>query len=487
MKILTSFLLANTFCAAFAQTDVNDIRVFPSSNPQSEIHISISRFNPLNLIISANTYTTTYEQGYYISNNNGSTWTGADELQNSTSVGGDPSTAFNAIGDGYISSITGNGDGYFLQTSTNQGLIWSNLIRGVTASGFDKEMITVDDFPSSPYANYIYCAWTQFGSSTTVNFNRSIDGGQNFSQPITLQDGWGQGTNIQTNINGHVYVCWANYGTGSIPADGIGFTSSNNGGSSFTTAKVAFSYSGIRTSNSGDPNFNNIRVNDFPSMAVDKSGSLYQGRIYIAYSTKENGNGKSIIQVRHSTDEGNTWSSANTVSILAGRQNWFPWISVDPVTGSVCVIYYSFDSPSGFSTNTYVAYSYDGGVTFNNIRVSDVSHITAPINNSIFAAGYAGDYIGITSYNNIVYPSWMDNRNGTWQVYISPITLNNCIKAINNITFSSNTIDNACSGVTLTNVTINNNANVTFNTNGYGITINGTFNAQLGTTLEITP
>ena len=88
-------------------------------------------------------------------------------------------------------------------------------------------------------------------------------------------------------------------------------------------------------------------MNDFPSMAVDKSNSPYRGRIYIAYPAKENGNGKAIIQVRYSDDEGATWSSPYTVNISNGRQNFFPWIAVDNSTGTVCVVYYSFDSDSG--------------------------------------------------------------------------------------------------------------------------------------------
>jgi len=63
--------------------------------------------------------------------------------------------------------------------------------------------------------------------------------------------------------------------------------------------------------------------------------------------------------------------------------------------------------------------------------VSDVAHITAPIDNNNFAAGYAGDYIGIVAYNAVAHPVWMDNRNGTWQVYTSTVTAHSSlVKAI---------------------------------------------------------
>lgn len=298
-----------------------------------------------------------------------------------------------------------------------------------TLLSFDKEMIACDDGLNSPYKDNLYCAWTKFNldSTESVMFNRSTDGGSSFSQPIVLENGFGHGTNIQTGPNGIVYICWANNGTGSPPPNGIGFTKSVDGGASFSPYIVAFPYSGFKYT--PDSAFNYIGINGFPSMAVDKSKGPHRGRIYIAYPTKENGNGKAIIQVRYSDDEGTTWSNPNTVSIPNGRQNFFPWIAVDDSTGAICVDYYSFDSPSGWSTNTYMAYSRCGNVWYN-MRVSDVSHITAPIVGQGIRTGYAGDYIGIAAYGGKAYPAWMDDRNGTWQIYVSPVHFNFILASI---------------------------------------------------------
>lgn len=326
-------------------------------------------------------------------------------------------------------NATGSPDGYMVQKSTNSGASWSASIRGTgPTSGFDKEMIVVDNLSASPYANRFYCGWTEFigGSDVAHAFiksNRSTDGGQTFSTPDTLRrsngSSGGQGACLATGPNGEVYVCWADYGTGSVPANGIGFAKSTDGGSSFTTT-TAFAYQGIRM-NGTDPRFNNTRVNDFPSIAVDKTNGAYKGRIYIVYPNGGNGsNNQSVIQIRYSSDGGSSWSSAQTISISSGRQNWFPWIATDDQTGDVSVIYYSLDSPSGFSTNTYVAHSNNGGSSWENIKVSDVSHTTAPIPG--FGGGYAGDYIGICGYGGKAYPAWMDDRNGTWQLYTSPLS-----------------------------------------------------------------
>lgn len=383
--------------AATLTADVSDIRVFPSSNPQSEVHASISKVNPNVILFSSNTnfgLSNNSIQGWYMSTNGGLSWTGADVLPNNGLGRGDPSTGFDAHGYAYLVSMgpnaTSSPDGYMVQRSTNSGSSWSSSIRGTgPTSGFDKEMIAVDNVANSPYSNYFYCGWTEFigGNGSlpyaAVKLNRSTDGGQTFSSPVTLRQsgnntGGGQGACLATGPQGEVYVCWADYSTGSVPANGVGFAKSTNGGTSFTSG-VAFAYQGIRQGDV-DPRFNNTRVNDFPSIAVDKSHDAYRGRIYMVYPNGGNGsNNQSVIQLRYSTDGGTSWSSAQTISISNGRQNWFPWIAVDDSTGDVSAIYYSLDGTSGFSTNTYVAHSINGGATWENIKVSDVAHTIAPI------------------------------------------------------------------------------------------------------------
>lgn len=397
----------------------DDIRLLSTTNQQAEVHISIDKSSACNLIASANTLVNgTIQQGYYYSQDGGATWLGSDRLPNNAISAGDPSTAYDAGGFAYLAAMTPGPNGYGIQTSSTKGRTWTNQVRASgPTSNFDKEMIAADNSPRSPYANNLYAAWTNFTGSTTVEFNRSTDRGNTFSTPIVLKNGFGQGTNVQTGLNGEVYVCWADYSTGAVPANGIGFALSTNGGVNFSAPKVAFGYSGIRVSGT-NPIFNNTRVNDFPAMAVDK-GPTHPGRIYIVYPTKENGNGKAIIQVRYSDNQGTSWSPAVTASIANGRQNWFPWIAVDDVTGEVSVVYYSFDTASGFNTNTYVAYSHDGAASFSNLKVSDVMHTTAPIPG--YAGGYSGDYLGITAYDGKAYPVWSDNRSGTWQLYTSPI------------------------------------------------------------------
>ena len=450
--------------------DGNDIRIFPSPNPQSEIHLSINKVNPNVLLLSSQTFPVANSwQGAYWSTNGGTTWVGSDHLPNNAPGRGDPSTAFDAAGNGYVSTMSyvlGNTDnppnGYLLQRTANNGTAWQPQVSGSgIINGFDKPMIAADDIAASPNANNFYCAWTNFNVSGRIEFNRSTNLGATFSVPIYLSAGVGQGANVQTGTNGEVYVCWSDYAGNALhdySAKGLGFCRSVNGGVNFTSDQRVISYTGIRayntiTGHEENPLFGGTRVNDFPAMAVDKSNGVRRGRIYVVAPVKENGNGKAIIQISWSDNQGTTWSLPKTVSIANGRQNWFPWITVDATNGNIYVIYYSLDAANGFSTNTYVAISNDAGATFINQRVSDAAHITAPIME--FQQGYAGDYIGITSHSGRAYAAWCDNRTGQWQDYVSQVSNSD-------ITGS----DFFCNGSTTYSVTnIPNNSSVTWTIN----------------------
>lgn len=417
----------------FTLCESPDVRVFPSTLPQSEVHISINKANNQTLLLSSNTFPyapsggfQTSAQGAYWSNNSGTTWQGADVLPNGAFGRADPSTAFDASGNGYIATLNAasvvapTATGYLIQKTTNNGATWQPQVNATgIINGSDKEMIAADDIATSTYANNLYGTWTVFGGTTTVQFNRSTNGGNTFSSPIILRNGFGQGANVQTGPNGEVYVCWADYTNGNLPAQGLGFTRSLNGGASFAPFTIPFTYSGIRVSNGPNANFNNIRVNDFPSMSVDKSNGPRRGRIYVVYAERENGNGKSIIRLRWSDNQGTNWSVPVTISIPTARQSWMPWVSVDDTNGNVFVTYFCLENQNNFNTNTFVAASLDGFVTFQNRVVSDVTHVTAQIPQ--FFGGYAGDYIGITANGGRGFAAWMDNRNGTWQNYISEV------------------------------------------------------------------
>lgn len=233
----------------------------------------------------------------------------------------------------------------------------------------------------------------------------------------------GSGTNVQTGPNGEVYVCWASSGFLPETIRELGFASSVDGGVSFNLG-FPFQYAAIDVQgNSPDIR---IRMNDYPSMAVDRSCGANRGKIYVAYP-ELNDQGNADIHLRHSTDNGASFSDPPIlISTDDVEQAFFPWVACDPVTGIVVVTYHGLNP--GFPKNitkTYVAYSSDGGNTFDNIKVSDSSHFSVEVNHPELSPQYAGDYIGIDIYDGIAYAAWADSRapNNLWQVYVSKLDL----------------------------------------------------------------
>lgn len=484
-----------------AQTVVNpDFRILPSTASQSEVHVSINKTSPANIVASANTRSTggVFSQSYYYSLDGGITWSGSDQLPAGGTGDGDPATDFDASGRAYLTTMTTATDGYWVQYSDDRGVDWSNQVRGTgpIAGTFDKEMmITVDEMQTSPYVNNFYCAWTDFEGTVSSNWlvkvNRSTDRTNTFSAPITLSGNYGQGTSVQTGPNGEVYVAWADYTNGAIPAQNLGFAVSLDGGATYASSRP-FPYAGIRTSYGGQAAFNSSRVNDYPVLAVDKSCGAHRGRIYVVYPTF-NGT-QAVIQVRSSDNHGTTWTAPTTISIPGGYQNWFPWVAVDDLTGLVNVAYYSMDvSPTSYATDTYVAYSTDGGATWQNAKVSSAAHTTAPIGLPGLNTSYAGDYIGIASYGGVSYAAWGDSRTTNWQIYMAKINYNIPTLSSSQTNLSINaptTISGALGfqafeGITVSNtspVTIAPGANVTL-TAGSSITLDQGFTASSGSVM----
>jgi subtilisin-like proprotein convertase family protein len=401
-----------------------NFRVLPNSNEQDELYLSYNPAWPNVMFGSANTTVgSTYGQGVYVTTNGGVTWYGTDLMPNEPSSTSDPGPAIDKNGTFVFTSLNTGGTAFmYSQYSTNFGVNWSSPIT-IYASSSDKNLTASDDVPSSPYYGRTYTAWTQWSGSYPILASYTTNGGVSWStaQAVNSPTNTSQGADVVVGPNpaGVVYICWSKQSSVSI---GVGFSKSTNGGVSWITNETAFASNGTRDNS----NFGGwgVRVNDFPRIAVDKSGGPRNGWIYIVDDEKNlspAGSDADVI-LHKSTDGGTTWSAGVRVNqdlINNGKLQFFPVVCVDG-SGGVNVLYYDNRNYASLadSCETYMSRSIDGGVTWTDIKVSD--HRWKPVGEG-GSGTYMGDYIGLAFAAGKLWPFWFDNKTGHMQAWTAPI------------------------------------------------------------------
>jgi hypothetical protein len=371
-----------------------------------EVSIAINPTNPLNLAAGANI------NYYYYSSDGGHSWT-QGQLSSTLGVWGDPCVIFDVNGNLYFSHLSNPIGGSWLdrivvQKSTNGGVSWNDgaSVGLNPPKDQDKEWMCVDE-TNSPFRNNIYMSWTEFdhygssnpNDSSRILFSRSTDAGISWSAAIKISDVGGNCIDSDNTVegavpavgpNGEVYLSWS----GPL---GIMFDKSSDGG-------VTFGQDIYVTDQPGGWDFGVpgiYRCNGLPITACDISNSPYRGNIYIAWSDQRNGFDNTDIFFIKSTDGGNTWGSVKQVNDdNTTRHQFFTWMAVDPVNGSIYFVFYDRRNTTGNETEVYVAKSENGGETFSNFIVSESSFIPN-------AVVFFGDYTNIAARNGKVYPIWM--------------------------------------------------------------------------------
>jgi hypothetical protein len=436
IKIIFIWILLFTVFSPDLFAQFKNIQINNSSaNQPNEVSIAINPKNP-NFISAGSNLNL-----FYSSSDGGNTWT--QKLMSSVwKVWGDPCLIYDTNGNlffAHLSDQRNTGTGYWIdrivvQRSTSNGSTWDYDV-GV---GFsppskqqDKEWLCAD-YSNSIYRNNLYLAWTEFDKYGSTNasdhsrilFSRSTNSGASWSNPIKISDNEGdcidddntmEGAVPCTGPNGEVYLSWSG-------PFGIQFDKSTDGGVSFSNdiyvanlnAGWAFDIPGIN------------RANGFPVTACDISNSPYRGNIYINWSDQINGD--TDIFLSKSTDGGTTWSFPLKVNNdLLPRHQFFNWMTVDPVTGKIYIIFYDRRDnldPNSTQTHVYIARSDDGGNSFMNIRISETPFF--PLNTVFF-----GDYTNIAAYNGKIYPIWMRMDGNKMSVWNSVIDDSQLITSVN--------------------------------------------------------
>jgi hypothetical protein len=407
----------------YAVTQFPNIRVFSSPYNQTEPSVAVSSASPYNLFIGSNT---DFGMGYYYSLNSGSGWSGGDIMPNSVYYSTNP---FVAYGSGNNTFYNYFDDFIVTDRSTNSGADWTGRIIVPSSTLYDMNSIAVDNNPSSPYYNRIYVVWSNFNlTQPRVVLSYSTDGGSTYSSPQNigspLANHYEQGAKVVVSTGGTVYCVWAtpNISNSNIE-DKIGFTKSTDGGITWSAPSYPITINGIR----GYLPPTGVRVNSFPSLAIDKSTGAYDGTLYLCWAQKSLAPSGSDADIcySYSVNNGSTWSAVTRINddaINNGKNQFMPWITVDNVNSKVSIVFYdNRDTYQPDSCDVFAAISSDHGNSFTNIKVSD--HPQRPVPLSGYADGYYSDYIGVTAANDVVYPVWTDNRNGVAQIYTARVVL----------------------------------------------------------------
>ncbi len=422
---------------AIPPQDSPDVAVQPGTNvTQTENSTFVDPNDNDIVFVSTNAtdwpVTQVYGTGVYWSLDGGATWAGNDFGPGGIGNKGDPAAVIRGIDGRWVVGYINPGFGQGVSYTDNQGASWSHV--SIFPGGtLDKNHLMADNVPTSAHYGNLYSAWSNLGGGTNNNdieFVRSTDGGVTWSATAAnisnnvFSGSHDQGINIQVGPNGEVYTTWAIYDSWPSDETAIGFNRSLDGGVTWTGEFRAIT--GIRGHrNTSLPN-TSIRRSSFPSMTVDVSGGANDGAIYIVWTNigvPGVNTGDPDIYMAKSTDGGVSFGTPTRVNQDATTNaQWFPWIACDPITGNLTVVFYDRrDDLTDTIARTYMAVSSDGGATWDDFAVGDVSFTPIPIPG--LAGGYMGDYLGMAVSNGKAYPTWSDNRSGNFLCYISPILL----------------------------------------------------------------
>ncbi len=426
LAVLTFLVLSLTTVSVHASS----IKVGPnidvvsaSERQQAETTIAIDLRNPSIIVVGAQDHNLQSDtptaccsghrwNGYFRSTDDGLTWSFSrlPGFPGDTSVAGmtsplrsfdltsDPILAFDRAGNVYYAGIALKIAPFsvvaFVAKYTNDGATYA----GVTTIGppnnlADKPWIAVDTSGGANDGN-VYMVYSQ-------GFTRSTDGGQTFSNPITVPGNGGQ-ESVTVDPTGNVFVLSLLHSS----TNNILVTKSVDGGATFRMPVVAAA--GVVFLPFMLPG-NQFRTFSLPQIAADSAG------VFVVWDDFRTGDAN-VMFVR-SLDAGVTWSNPLVINDVTTGQQFFPTLAA--TGGTINVAWY--DSRLGQLANgtitgldVFYARSTDEGASFSkNVRVTSVSFNPNLVKFVDFNRNgpFIGDYNQIVATPTEAHLVWSDTRN----------------------------------------------------------------------------
>lgn len=412
---LTICLLASSLCAQHSPESMlapppgaRVMKLTPNPGQFTEPSIAINPANPQQLVGAFQNTAVAY------SRDAGQTWTLAQgAAPPDYRVSGDVSVVYDNQGQAFLCYIAfdklgtenywahnATRNGIFVRRSLDGGQTWEKDAATVIAHPsdpgipFEDKPYIVADTTHSKYAGNLYVGWTEFTLEKTVMlFSRSTDRGMSWSKPVEIStreglprddNGAVEGFTGAVASDGTLYVTWCDI-------SGIVMAVSKDGGRTFSASRTIIK--------AGPSYFDPTSVgrgNGFPQIAIDPRNN----QLFATWADFTNGD----IDVFSSTskDRGKHWSApvrVNDDPLHNGHDQFFQWMSVDPVDGSENVIFCDRRAdPGNRSYYMTLARSTDGGQTFKNYAWSTQPSDPKDV--------FMGDYMGIAAYGGRVYGIW---------------------------------------------------------------------------------
>ena len=420
------------FCVALGATSITTAQDYPNvllgessfmRRGLCEPSISINRLHPDTLVAGA-----ILDRVFY-SFDGGKSWQG-DTLRSSYGVWGDPVVISDYQGRHYyfhLSDPTGENwesdeilDRIVCQRSDDGGKTWNDgSYMGLNPPrDQDKQWAAVD-----PKSGRIYCSWTQFdkyGSPDPADHSNilmaySDDQAETWSEAMRINklpgncldsDSTTEGAVPAVGPDGEMYVAWAF-------DEKIYFDRIEPDGSSLKNDIVVAEQPG-----GWDIEIEGLmRANGMPVTVCDLSDGPHRGTVYVNWV--DNRRGHYDVWLAKSTDKGETWSKPVRINDdRSKRDQFFSWLACDPATGYLYAVFYDRRDTKGTATEVFLAWSEDGGESWENQKISESPFYCNPL---IFF----GDYNDIDAYQGRVRPVWTRlDEDGTMSIWTALIDFN---------------------------------------------------------------
>lgn len=412
-----------------------------TNNARSESNVAVNPVNPNQLVGASKKFIDPFAYRFtlaaYYSSDAGHTW--AESTPGLTLLAGwdgisDPAVAWDNQGNCFIVALPFAPGvavlGIAVYKSTDGGATWG-VPKVIHAGAGDDKQWALGDSTSGA----VYAAWDD---GSTLRFARTLDHGATWVgttaspaagaviAPISFAP------EMAINASGHLYIFFSQGQGGST----IDFVKSIDGGNTFTLPQAVVtgmtSIESVLPTTSG---WAHLPGGIFRVLTIVTCSVGRNNEIMVAWADGREqdglGNHPTRIYYRRSIDGGTTWLGSasgdpllsNNATVTKSFYHFHPQIINRPNSDQMACTFYEFGPKTGGQNriDTMIAYSSNNGGSFPApSAVTDSPWdplVDAPWSHGNSNVQFIGDYFGFDASNVGYYPFWTDTRTGIQEIF----------------------------------------------------------------------